>query len=483
MNSDTEKTEETADNINSREAVHEVVKTGKSRHGSHEIDMTNGPLFGKMMLFTFPLMITALLQLIFNAADMIVAGRYSPNGAASISAIGSTLAVINLVIALVTGCSIGTNVVVAEHIGAQKPKQVSRSVHTSITFSLLLGIALGLFGILISRPVLTRMGTPEEVLPLALLYIRIYFAGLPVLSLYNFGSGVLRAIGDTRRPMIYLLIAGILNVIMNLFFVIVMNLDVAGVALATTLSQCISATLVIGSLIRAKESYHFSPRQMGIDISTLKKIIHVGVPAGFQTALFSLSNILIQSSINSFGVTVIAGNSAAQSIGTFVNTASQSTGHAATTFASQNYGARKFDRINRVLWTSLAVTTLLSLLLGVPATVFGRQFLGIYTTDQGAIEAGLIRMLYMCLPHFIGGWMNAACGVLRGIGYEVLPMIVSLVGACGLRILWIYTVFAAFPTLPVLYVSYPVTWLITGGVHMICFFLLRKKAYEVRGRR
>ncbi|MBQ6469773.1 MAG: MATE family efflux transporter [Lachnospiraceae bacterium] len=455
----------------------------KPRGSRHEIDMTNGPLFGKMMLFTFPLMITALLQLIFNAADMIIAGRYSPNGAASISAIGSTLSVINLVIALVTGCSVGTNVVVAEHIGARKPKMVSRSVHTSITFSLLLGTGLGLLGILISRPILVKMGTPAEVLPLALLYIRIYFAGLPVLSLYNFGSGVLRAVGDTRRPMLYLLTAGILNVIMNLFFVVVLHLDVAGVALATTLSQCVSAGLVIGSLVRSEESYHFSVRQMGLDLFTLRKIIHVGIPAGFQTALFSLSNVLIQSSINSFGVTVIAGNSAAQSIGTFVNTASQSTGHAATTFASQNYGARKFDRINRVLVTSLIVTTLLSLLLGVPATIFGRQFLGIYTTDQGAVEAGLVRMLFMCLPHFIGGWMNAACGVMRGIGYEVLPMIVSLVGACLLRIVWIYTVFAAFHTLPVLYASYPVTWGITAAVHLLCFFLLRGRSYAVRSRK
>ena len=458
-------------------------KSRKTRLNRHEIDMTNGPLFGKMMLFTFPLMVTALLQLIFNAADMIVAGRYSPNGSASISAIGSTLAVINLIIALVTGCSVGTNVVVAEHIGAQKPKQVSRSVHTSITFSLLLGAGLGLLGILISRPILLKMGTPEEVLPLALLYIRIYFAGLPVLSLYNFGSGVLRAIGDTRRPMLYLLIAGILNVLMNLFFVIVMNLDVAGVALATTLSQCVSAALVIGSLIRSKESYHFSPRQMKIDMPTLRKVIHVGLPAGFQTALFSLSHVLIQSSINSFGVTVMAGNSAAQSLGTFVNTASQSAGHAATTFASQNYGARKFDRINRVLVTSLVVTTLLSLLLGVPVTVFGRQFLGIYTTDQGAIEAGVVRIFFLCLPHFIGGWMNAVCGVLRGIGYEVLPMIVSLVGACLLRIVWVYTVFVIFHTLPVLYASYPVTWALTAAVHLLCFFLLRGRAYEVRARR
>ena len=440
--------------------------------------MINGPLFRKMMLFTFPLMITALLQLVFNAADMIVAGRYSPNGDASLGAIGSTLSVINLVIALINGCSIGTNVVVAEHIGAGKPKQVSRSVHTSIAFSLLLGLGLGLLGIAISRPILIKMGTPEEVLPLALVYIRIYFAGLPILSLYNFGSGILRAVGDTRRPMFYLLIAGVLNVIMNLFFVIVLNLDVAGVAIATTLSQCVSAALVIRSLMKSTESYRFSPREMRIELATLKRIIHVGVPAGMSTALFSFSNVLIQSSINSFGVTVIAGNSAAQRLGTFVNTASQSAMHASTTFTSQNYGARKYDRINRVLVTAYAVALILCLFLGLPFTLFGRQLLGIYTKDPAAVEIGIVRMYFMCLPHFLGGFMNVGCGVMRGIGYEVLPMIVSLTGACVMRIIWIYTVFAAFHTLPVLYASYPVTWTLTAVAHLVCYFLLRKKAYS-----
>ena len=455
--------------------------TARSHAKKHEIDMIHGPLFGKMMLFTFPLMITALLQLVFNAADMIVAGRYAANGAASISAIGSTLAVINLVIALINGCSIGTNVIVAEHIGAGKPNMVSRSVHTSIAFSLVLGLALGLIGIAVSRPILVKMGTPGEVLPLALLYIRIYFAGLPVLSLYNFGSGVLRAVGDTRRPMIYLLIAGILNVFLNLFFVIVMHLDVAGVALATTLSQCVSAALVIGSLMVSRESYHFSPRRMKIELPILKKIVRIGIPAGVQTSLFSLSNILIQSSINAFGVTVIAGNSAAQSLGNFVNTASQSTAHASTTFTSQNYGAKRFDRINRVLMMSLIVTGILTLLIALPLTLFGRQFLSFYTNDPGAIEAGIVRLFYLSLPHFLCGFMNAACGVMRGIGYEVLPMVVSLVGSCLLRIVWIYTVFAVFHTLPVLYASYPVTWALTAAAHIGCFLLLRKKAYAKIG--
>ena len=441
----------------------------------HEIEMTNGPLFGKVLLFTIPLMLSAILQLVFNAADMVVAGRFSPNGSRSIGAIGATLALINLVIALVNGCSVGTNVVVAEYIGAKRDRQISSSVHTSVTFGLVMGVLFGILGIVLSGPVLTAMGTPEGMLPLSLLYVRIYFAGLPLLSLYNFGSAILRAVGDTRRPMVYLLISGVINVILNMIFVIGLNMDVAGVACATVISEGVSAFLVLRSLFISDAAYRLTFSGLSLNGIMVKRIIHIGIPAGLQSALFSLSNILIQSTVNSFGETVIAGNSAANSLGNFVGCASQATTHAATTFTSQNYGAGKYRRIDKVLSHAMVVGIGLTLLMGGSFTLFSHTLLGIYTKDPAAIDAGAIRMLYLCLPFFLDTAMCVFVGVLRGIGYEIIPMVSTLVGACAFRILWIYTVFAAHPTLHTLYVAYPVTWTLTTLFEFAMYLYIRKK--------
>lgn len=439
---------------------------------SYEIDMCNGPLPGKLLRFAIPLMLSGVLQLLFNAADIVVVGRFA--GHQALAAVGSTGALINLLINVFIGLSVGTNVMVANYIGAKQERAVSETVHTSILLSLLCGGALVFFGVLLAGPLLTLMGTPGDVLEQAALYMQIYFVGMPVTMLYNFGAAILRASGDTQRPLYYLFTAGIINVILNLIFVILFHMGVAGVATATVLSQCVSAFLVVRCLIREKGMYHLSLKKLKIHKNRLLLMIRIGLPAGMQGAIFSISNVLIQSSVNSFGSVAMAGNTAAANIEGFVYTAMNAFHQTALSFTSQNYGAHKNDRINKILILCETYVFLIGFALGFTAYFFGNRLLLIYSSDPEVIRLGMTRMQIICLTYFLCGMMDVLVGSLRGMNYAILPMAVSLAGACGLRVVWIFTIFQWYRSLSVLYISYPVSWLITTLAHLTCYILVRK---------
>lgn len=439
----------------------------------YEIDMIHGPLLGKILLFTLPLMASSILQLLFNAADIIVVGRYA--GSDALAAVGSTGALINLLTNMFIGFSVGANVLVARYYGAGKPDEVSETVHTSVMLSIIGGVLLAVIGIIFASPLLELMGTPENVLPLAALYVRIYFAGMPVILLYNYGSAILRAIGDTKRPLYYLAIAGVLNIILNLILVIVFEMSVAGVALATIISQTLSAVLVIRCLMHIEGGCHLDLHQLKIHTNKLWKILQLGLPAGLQGSIFSLSNVLIQSSVNSFGAIAMAGNSAAANIEGFTYVAMNSFYQAAITFVSQNMGAMEFKRIRKIAWQCLACVTVTGALLGNLSFFFGHQLLGIYSDEAEVIRYGIYRLEVIGTTYFLCGIMDVCVGCLRGIGYSFLPMVVSLLGACGFRILWIFTVFKGHHDLHTLYISYPISWAITASVHIICFLILYRR--------
>lgn len=444
---------------------------------NYEIDMTTGPLLPSILKFTIPLIFSGILQLLFNAADIIVVGQFS--GPNSIAAVGSTSAVINLLISAFMGLAVGVNVLAARYFATKDEIRMQKTVHTSVTLSFLLGIVLAVIGILAARPILAIMGTPVDVIDLAELYMRIYFAGMPVIMLYNFGAGILRAVGDTKRPLYYLTAAGIINILLNLVFVILFHMDVAGVALATILSEAFSALLVCRCLMRIRSFYRLDPHKLGIDRKTALSIAKIGLPAGLQGAIFSLSNTLIQSSVNSFGSTFMAGNAAAQNLEGFVYIAMNSVYQGCISFTSANYGVRNFRRIRKILLECLLVVTVIGLTLGGGFYLAGHYLLGIYTSDPATIGYGLIRMRYICIPYFLCGIMDTLCGSIRGLGRGVLPMIVSLIGACAFRIVWIFTVFQIIHTPNILYNSYPISWLLTAITHFICFMIIIKK--EERG--
>ena len=439
----------------------------------YEIDMCNGPLFGKILLFSLPLICSGILQLLFNAADMVVVGRFA--GKESLAAVGATGSLINLIINLFVGLSVGVNVLVARYYGAGKDKDVNETVHTAISLSLVTGVILLMVGILFCREFLLWMGTPEDVLNLAILYMRIYFAGMPVVMLYNFGSAILRAVGDTRRPLYYLGLAGILNVVLNLIFVLVFHMDVVGVALATVLSQCLSTGLIVLSLVKASGNIHLDLKKLGIESGKLKQILRTGLPAGFQGCVFALSNVLIQSSVNSFGSVAMAGNTAASSLEGFIYNAMNSYHQTALSFTSQNYGGGKYKRINKILLYCIFLVCAVGLIMGLLFYGFGRELLTFYSSDSEVIQYGMNRMAIICTTYFLCGVMDVMVGQLRGLGYSVMPMIVSLVGACGLRIVWILTVFQQYHSLRVLYLSYPVTWTVTAAVHVVCYVCAYRK--------
>ena len=449
------------------------------RRSSFEIDMTNGPLLGKIVRFAIPLALSGILQLLFNAADIIVAGRFA--GSQALAAVGSTSALINLIVNLFIGLSIGVNVLVARYYGAGQRKDLHETVHTAVLISVLSGLVLIVVGVALSKPLLQLMGTPSDVIDQAVLYMRIYFVGMPVMMLYNFGSAILRAVGDTQRPLYFLLLAGVVNVFLNLFFVIVVHMGVAGVATATVISQCISAGLVLQCLVRSDTIYRVELKQLRIYKDKLLQMTKIGVPAGIQGATFSISNVLIQSSINSFGSLAMAGSTAASNIEGFVFTAMDSFTQASLSFTGQNYGAKKFHRITKVLWYNIFLVTVVGLVLGIGAYLAGRPLLGIYSTDPEVIDYGMERMLIVCTPYFTCGIMNVLVGAMRGLGSSLTPMVVSIFGVCVLRVIWIYTVFAAAPSMLMLFVSYPVTWVVTALVEAVCFYFIRKRAIARAG--
>lgn len=440
------------------------MKSGKK---SYEIDMTHGPLIGKMLMFAVPLMVSSMLQLLFNAMDVVVVGNFS--GSQALAAVGSTGALTNLFVNLFIGFSVGSNVLVAQYFGARDEKNVRETVHTSILLGLVGGVILVFLGFFLSKPLLTLMDTPEDVLNLAALYMKIYFVGMPAMLVYNFGASILRAIGDTRRPLYYLIIAGVINVCLNLFFVIVFKMSVAGVALATVISQCFSAVMIVRCLIKSDGIYRLIPGELRFSGNKIVGIVRIGLPAGLQGALFSISNVLIQSSINSFGSTVMAGNTAAGNLEGFVYMAMNAIHQTALSFVSQNVGAGQQKRLPRIAGQCMLLVIVIGGVLGNLVFYFGTPLLGIYTSDPAVIAYGLERMRLVCVPYFLCGMMDVAVGVLRGMGYSIMPMLVSLAGACGLRIIWIYTIFQWKHTLFILFLSYPITWGVTMIVHVICF--------------
>ena len=443
----------------------------------YSINMTEGALLPKIISFAIPLMASSLLQLLFNAADMVVAGRFA--GSNALAAIGSTSSLINLLVNLFIGLSVGANVLVARFFGSGRESDVSETVHTAVLLSIISGFFLAGFGFFMAPKLLIMMGTPKEVLPLSVLYIRIYFMGMPVSLLYNFVSAILRAIGDTKRPLIYLTIAGFLNVICNVIFIVIFGMGVDGVAYATVLSQAVSAVLVVGALIKSDECYKLELKKLVFTKDKFLQILRLGIPAGFQGIVFSLSNVLIQSSVNSFGASAMAGNAAASNIEGFIYVSMNAFHHTCLSFTSQNYGAKNFDRIKRVLITCLVMVSGIGFVLGVAAYVFGPNLLSIYANSSDAkavIEYGMIRMGIIMFTYFTCGMMDVMVGSIRGLGYSLMPTIVSLCGACLFRIIWIYTAFRSIHTLTCLYISYPISWVLTFSAHLICFLIaLRKK--------
>ena len=442
---------------------------------SYQIDMTSGPILVKLLGFSIPLIFSSTLQLLFNAADVIVVGRFA--GENSLAAVGATGALINLMVNLFVGLSVGTTVVTAHFFGAGKESAVEQSVHTGVLMSLYSGIILTVVGIIGTRFILQFMQVPVEIFGLASLYLKVYFAGITASMVYNFGSALLRAKGDTRRPMYYLLFAGIINVILNLIFVIVFKMDVAGVALATIISQCVSAFLVIRALMKEEGEFHLDLRRLRIEREILIRVIKIGVPAGFQGMVFSLSNIVIQSAINGFGAQVVAGSSAAGNIEGFIYTAMNGFAQGALTFSSQNLGAGRLDRVRRSVVVSELSVLVTGLVLGGSVFLFRNFFLGLYSDNPAVIASGATRITIICLLYALCGMMETTANMVRGLGHSLLPMVVSIAGVCGMRILWIATIFQVprFHTFEVLFYSYPVTWTITLLSHAVCLFIIFRK--------
>lgn len=438
------------------------------------IDMCSGPLMGKLLRFSVPLMLSGILQLLFNAADIVVVGQFDSSDA--MAAVGSTSSLNNLIVNLFLGLSAGGSVVVAQYFGMKSRQDVEETVHTAILLGFISGLVLVAAGMFLAEPMLVLMGTTPDVIDQSVLYMRIVFAGMPAMMVYDFGAGILRAVGDTRRPLVYLFCGGVVNVAFNLFFVIVCHLGVAGVAIGTVMSQCIAAFLTVRCLMKTDDCYGIRLRELRIVKHKLLRILRVGVPTGIQGAMFSISNVVIQSSINSFDSSIIvAGNTASGNIEGFVYTAMNAFYQASLTFTSQNVGAHQTRRILPVLGWSLLCVTVVGVATGVLAVLFGPQLLGIYSPDEEVIAYGLERLRLICLTYFLCGTMDVVTGSIRGLGPSVTPAVISLLGVCGLRIVWIYTVFAAHRSLMVLYLSYPVSWLITLVVNIICFAVFFKR--------
>ncbi|MBR4342452.1 MAG: MATE family efflux transporter [Lachnospiraceae bacterium] len=439
-----------------------------------KVNMLEGNLLENVILFALPVIASGIMQLLFNAIDMVVVGKYSGN--ASMAAVSSTGALINLVTNMFIGLSIGTSVTVAKRIGAGDNKKVTLAVHTSITVALVAGVVLTVFGVLFSRPLLVMMKSPDDVIDLSSLYLKVYFTGMLATMVYNFGSAVLRAKGDTKKPLYALTVAGILNALLNLFFVITLKMDVAGVGLASSISSYVSAGMIIYALVHETDPVKLNLRKLSIDKESLIDIAKVGIPSGIQGTVFSLSNVVIQSSVNEFGKITMAGNGAAASIEGFVYNAMNAFYQTCMTFTSQNLGAGKVKRIKKILATCQLCVIVTGLIAGLGAYAAGDFLLGLYSDDPAVIAAGFDRMYYVGRIYFICGIMDVFVGALRGMGASVGPMIVALLGACAFRLVWIATYFQAHHTINNLYISYPLSWIITGFVHFLTFLFVYRRA-------
>lgn len=439
--------------------------------------MTRGPILKNIWLYTVPIILTGVLQLLFNAADLIVVGR-AGGGSISVAAVGATGAITNLIVNLFIGLSVGAGVCVARAAGANDRERLHRLVHTAIPAAAISGIFLTVVGVAEAENFLLMMDTPEDVIDLSTQYMRIYFCGMTGSMIYNFGAAILRAVGDTKSPLYYLTAAGVLNVILNLIFVVAFKLDVAGVAIATSVSQAVSAVLVVLTLIHRTDCIKFSFKQMHIYKDELFQIIRFGVPAGIQGSLFSISNVLIQSSVNSFGSVVMSGNAASSNIEGFIYTSMNAFNQTSMNFAGQNHGAKQYRRIGKIALACVLSVTLVGVVLGVSAYLADDLLLNIYITDSlEAIAYGKLRLKYISLTYYLCGMLDVMTGLLRGIGASLMPMIITVAGVCGFRILWVLTVFgsAQYHTLDCLYLSYPISWIITFAVELIAFIILNSR--------
>ncbi len=441
------------------------------KRNKYEIDMCNGTIMDKLISFALPLMLSGILQLMFNAVDIVVVGRFS--GSESLAAVGSTTALINIFTNLFIGISLGANVLSARFYAAGRKKEMSETVHTAILFALVSGIAMAVVGVVFSKWALNLMGTPDDVINLSTLYMKIYFLGMPFFMLYNYGAAILRAVGDTKRPLYFLILAGTVNALLNMFLVIVFGLGVAGVAIATVVSQMISCVLVLGCLRRTDACYKLYPSKLSMKKEYLIQIFQVGVPAGIQSTVINFSNALLQSSVNSFGSIAMAGYTAANNVLGFLFVSVNSVTQACMSFTSQNFGVGKYKRMDRVLIDCLILTVTVGLTLGCGAYFFGTEILQIYTEDPEVIRCGIEILSITTVPYFLCGIMDLFPGALRGMGYSVVPMILSIIGTVGIRILWIFVFFPQNRSLFFLFISYPGSWIATIVMQVVCFFFVR----------
>jgi len=447
-----------------------------TKTSKYEIDMCNGSILDKLVSFSIPLMLSGILQLLFNAVDIIVVGQFTGNEA--LAAVGSTTALINVFVNLFIGISLGASVLAARFYATGQEKEMSETVHTSITLALISGIAMGIIGVIAAKGALELMDTPDNVLNLSTLYMRIYFMGMPFFMLYNYGAAILRAVGDTKRPLLFLIISGATNVVLNLLLVIQFHLGVAGVAIATVISQCISCILVLRCLYLSDGSYQLRFNKLGMKTRYVKQIFQIGIPAGIQSTIINFSNVLLQSSVNSFGSVAMAGYTAANNILGFLYVSVNSITQACMSFTSQNYGVRKFKRMDKVLLECLGLTVIVALVLGGGSYLFGAELMHIYTKSTKVIECGVDIMLYTTVTYFLCGIMDLLPGALRGMGHSTVPMILSVIGTVGTRIVWIYVIFPCHRSLDFLFISYPVSWLLTIVMQVICFYFVRKKVHN-----
>ena len=445
----------------------------------YEIDMVNGSIMDKLVSFSLPLMATSILQLMFNAVDIIVVGHFS--GSDALAAVGATTALINIFTNLFIGISMGANVLCARYYAAGHDKEMSESVHTAITLALISGILMAVVGFCAAGWALGLMDTPSNVIGQSTLYMKIYFLGMPFFMLYNYGAAVLRAVGDTKRPLLFLLAAGLANVVLDLLLVIVIPLGVAGVAIGTVASQMVSSILVIHCLYKSEGSYQLRFSRLSVKGIYVKRIFQVGIPAGIQTTVINFSNALLQSSVNSFGSIAMAGYTAANNILGFLYVSVNAVTQACMSFTSQNYSVKKPKRMDRVLLDCIFLSAGIALVLGVGAWVFGSQVLRIYTTDADVIQCGLEILSITTVPYFLCGIMDLFPGAMRGMGYSAVPMVLSIIGTVGTRILWIYGFFPQHRSLHFLFISYPGSWIATIAMQAVCFFFVRKRCRKVLG--
>lgn len=446
------------------------------KNNKYEIDMCNGTLMDKLISFSLPLMLSGILQLLFNAVDIIVVGRFT--GRQALAAVGSTTALINIFTNLFIGISLGANVLAARFYASGKEKEMSETVHTSITLALISGLVMALAGVLLARFALNLMGTPNDVIDQSVLYMRIYFLGMPFFMLYNYGAAILRAVGDTKRPLFFLVISGMTNAVLNLVLVIVFHMGVAGVAIGTIVSQLISSILVLRCLYTSNTSYRLYFSKLGIKTQYLKQIFQVGIPAGIQSTVINLSNALLQSSVNSFGSVAMAGYTAANNIFGFLYMSVNAVTQSCMSFTSQNYGVKKLKRMDRVLLDCMILSVGVTLTLGCGAYFFGPELLKIYTSDADVIRCGVEVLAFTTVPYFCCGIMDLLPGALRGMGYSGVPMILSIIGTVGTRIVWIFVLFPAHRSLSFLFISYPVSWILTILMQAVCFCFVRKHVHQ-----